>query len=110
MEILAKAKPLRDGRTPLVIRDAYNPNFAVVSNYDAETGSWSAGKYFDGELASFADYVLGVQRGLSWTELADMLRAELEDVEDLAGHFEMMGWSGEALAALGYDAPEKDTP
>lgn len=58
MKVLAKLGTLPDGRCALAIQDAYSPNFVVVRNYDEETQTWSSGRYFDGSLTAFAQYIV----------------------------------------------------
>ena len=54
MKILANLGKLKDGRTALVIEDAYSPDYAIVANFDEGTQSWSSALYFDGNLTEFA--------------------------------------------------------
>lgn len=63
MEIKA-VFPLKDGRTAVVLKDAYDPDFAIVSGYDpkaAEGQKWSGGSYFDGDAKAFSNAVLDIE-------------------------------------------------
>ena len=92
MKILANMGRLKDGRTALVIQDAYNPNYILARGYDPEKEAWDSAVYFDGNLESFIDKVLETQKGISFSSLKSMFEQELEDVDDIEEHFDIMGW------------------
>ncbi len=61
MQILANLGKLADGRTALVIKDAYDPNYAIVSNFDDSMPmgeKWDGAIYFDGNFEKFSKAVL----------------------------------------------------
>lgn len=60
MKILANLGKLKDGRQALVIEDAYKPNYAIVSGFNAENGTWDSARYFDGDLTHFSREITNI--------------------------------------------------
>ncbi len=61
MEILANLGELKDGRTALIVRDAYPVDPVLATGYNATTQDWAAAKYFDGNLVSFCRAILQIE-------------------------------------------------
>ena len=111
MEILANLGKLKDGSTALVLKDAYNPNYAIVRNYDesAPLGQkWSSGTYFDGNLLSFINAVQKIEVGMSLDDARDYFREYISDDYDNYDENEitdkLSGIMGkDEIEALGFD-------
>ena len=107
MKILTNLGNLKDGRTALVIKDAYNPNYAIVRyaivrGYNPDKAEWDSATYFGGNLMSFIDEVLEIEKGISFSSLKSMFEQEIEDVDDVSEHFDLMGWDPDDAAIFGY--------
>lgn len=90
MEILAIIKEkLKDGRTALAIKDAYNPNYAIVSNFDNSKpmgDKWSSAEYFDGNFEAFMEAYQTIEQGIGYNRAIDIIRETFShianDLED----------------------------
>ena len=109
MKVLAEIGTLNDGRTVLMIQDAYNPNYVVVSNYDREAQSWDSGTYFDGNLTSLAEYITDVNKKIGYSRMEqiakDYISQDIEARDDLsyvALDLEQVMCEGE-IRELGFD-------
>lgn len=70
MKILANLGKLANGRTALVIEDAYKPNFVIADGYDPSTKSWNgAGRYFDGNLTEFAKAITDANLAIGYDRM-----------------------------------------
>ncbi len=95
MEILANLGKLSDGRTALIIKDAYNPNFVLAHNYDPdgeENRKWTSARYFDGILTDFCREILltevgtsSISSSFSFDRLFDDAEITLEDFTGYIG-------------------------
>ena len=73
MEILANLGTLKDGRTALVVNDAYHPDYVIVSGYDPETKTWSGGQYFDGDLTAFSKAITDINLEIGYDRMKEIV-------------------------------------
>ncbi len=85
MKILANLGKLKDGRTALVIEDAYKPNFVIVSGFDPATGTWSSGgKYFDGNLTAFCKEITDVNCVIGYERMKQIAQTYISNDAEAA--------------------------
>lgn len=92
---------LKDGRTAVVLKDAYDPDFAIVSGYnpDAPEGQqWDGGIYFYGNKALFFNAVLDIETSAASKEKFDVALIEkpLEEGLDRREVNELIGMLDES--------------
>ena len=108
MQILGEIGTLKDGRTILMVKDAYNPNYVIARNYDREMGCWDSATYCDGSLVSLAKNILESELTVGYDRLKDMFQnyvnndVDAADPEYVRNMLEQVGVDDENVDDLGF--------
>ena len=105
MKILANLGKLKDGRTALVIENAYHPDYVIVSGFDEKTGTWDSGKYFDGNLTSFSREITNVNMTLGYDRLMGAFQSYVDNDYEAACE---KTYVRDALEMAGIDKDDAD--
>ncbi len=103
MQILNEMGTLKDGRTVLLIKDAYNPNFVIVRGYNRETGTWDSGTYCDGNLVALAKEILDAELPIGY----DRMKSIAESALNTAIESDEEGFSDYIFNQCGLDDSDK---